>query len=809
MEFEELMKKTKKELIEEIQQWEERLEQLKKEIEINKSGKSFYTPSDLLPLFNSMSAIETAVYVADMQTYELLAVNEYIERVWGKGILGKKCYETLQVGQTTPCSFCTNDRLLNEKGEPNPPYVWVFQNTRTGSFFQCVDFAIPWENGKMVRLEVALNIDQFVKLQRERDTQTEILMTVIKNIPQAVFWKDKNGVFLGCNQQFALDANCDSPSDVIGKTDYDLPWTKEESESFRRMDKEIIETGVPSLLFEESQTRANGMIRYLLVSKAPLKDSEGNIIGVLGTYSDITELKKAHEILQKNEQLLNSLMQTAPFGVICVKNRIIEWCNERMEQIFGYSRDELIGKSTREYYESEEEYLRVGDIIYNNLVGNEMVWTETRWKTKDGSYIDVRINVALKDSEKPDEGVVCGILDITEQKKREEQEKQMLERMYHIQRIQSLEVLSGGVAHDFNNILMAIIGSAELAMHEIPEISPAQHYLQEIVNASKKGAELATQMLSYAGKRKLVARKININNLVNEMTQILKATISRKAILKLDLAEEIPMIEGDATQISQIIMNLVVNASEAMGNKSGVIVLRTGARICEQQYLDTLFLPNELKEGLYVVLEVVDTGCGMDEEAKIHLFEPFYTTKFTGRGLGMATVLGIVRNHKGGIKVYSEEGKGTTIKIFLPAIEWEAERQTVFTTDSKEWRGSGKVLLAEDDETICALTQRMLQYLGFEVFVAVDGREAVQIFEQNRDSISAVILDMTMPHMDGIEACLAIRKISESVPIILTSGHPQDELNKKINQSCISGYLQKPYRFEELKTVLMNIHHVE
>lgn len=803
MEIEEFFKKTKEELINEILYWKSQAEDIKDILTGQK--KKFYTLSDLQPLFRSMSAIDTAVYVSDMETYEILAMNEYVKNIWGENIIGKKCYEVLQVGQSSPCAFCTNDRLINSKGEPNPPYVWVFQNTRTGSFFQCVDFAIPWENGKLVRIEIALNIDKLVSVQKERDEQVLLRQTILESIPQAVFWKDRDGVFLGCNQQFAKDANCSSPEEVIGKTDYDLPWTKEEADGFRKIDREIMESGIPRLNFEEKHTRASGEVRWLLVSKVPLRNKDGNIIGVLGSYGDITEIKRANEILRRNEQLLNSMMQTAPLGVIFVRNRVIEWCNDRICQILGYSREEIVGRSTRSYYETEEEFNRVGKELYEDLASDNMTWVETKWRSKSGEWIDIRINASLRNPQCPEDGIVGGIIDIREQKKFEQQREQMRERMNQLQKIQSLETLAGGVAHDFNNLLMAMIGSAELALHELPEISPAKEYLNSIIIAGKKGSELAQQMLSYAGRRKLLTNRVNLNKTIEEMTQIIKSSISKKVVLKLDLAEQIPLVEGDVTQLSQVIMNLVINANEAIGNKSGIIIVRTSASLCNTNYLDTLFLPGELKEGLYVVVEVVDTGCGMDEETRKHIFEPFYTTKFTGRGLGLASVLGTIKSHHGGIKLYSEKGKGTTFKIFLPAIEWMDEKGTAFTEEKKELRYEGKFLLAEDEDTVRAITQRMLEHLGFEVLSAVDGKEAIRLFKEHKDGIKCVLLDLTMPHIDGIEACAEIKKIKEEIPVILTSGYPHEQIVSKVKTDLFSNYIQKPFRFENLKEIIREV----
>lgn len=802
-------KLSKEELIKELKRLLTENENLLSIINSKTAGSAgYYDEVSLKPLFDAMDAIETAVYVADMETYEILAGNKYLKRFWGEDIVGKKCYLTLQRGQKGPCPFCTNDKLLNDKGEPNPPYVWLFKNTITGSYYQCVDFAIPWKNGKYVRFEIALNIDKLVSAQKERDTQAEFIKTLIDNIPQAVFWKDKDGVFLGCNKQFALDANCKSPEEIIGKTDYDLPWTREESDMFRKIDKMVMESGRAWLNFEESHTRAGGDKRYLVVSKVPLRDNEGNIIGVLGTYSDITPIKTAMEIVKKNEQLLNSILETYPVGVVQVKDRIIEWCNEEFCKIVGYSREELIGLPTRIFYSSEDEYERIGKVIYGGFSsGKEKVLIETQWKSKSGELVDVRIIAKLKDRNDIGAGIVASVIDIREEKKWEEEKKRTEERLNQLQRIQSLETLAGGVAHDFNNILMAMIGSAELALQELSESSPIRAYLQDLITAGKRGAELANQMLIYAGKRKFVSGKISLNSLIMDMEKLLRAVISKKIVLKIELAQNIPIILGDPTQISQIVMNLVINASEAIGERSGIIIIRTGAVVCSKDYVETMFLPGEIEEGLYVTLEISDNGCGMDSNTMKRIFEPFFTTKFTGRGLGLASVLGIVRSHRGGIKVYSEVGKGTTFKVFLPAVEWTDEKETTFveTLEGKKWKGSGKVLLAEDEEVISALTQRMLEHLGFEVLVARNGREALDLFNKHRDELKFALIDLTMPHKSGIEVCKEIKSIQPDFPIILTSGYPEDEYTEQISSLKISGYLQKPFRFDSLRELVKEL----
>ena len=298
------------------------------------------------------------------------------------------------------------------------------------------------------------------------------------------------------------------------------------------------------------------------------------------------------------------------------------------------------------------------------------------------------------------------------------------------QKLESLGVLAGGIAHDFNNILMAIIGNADLALMRINKESPAVENLHRIEQAAARAADLAKQMLAYSGKGKFVVENVDLNTLLEEMLHMLEVSISKKAVLRLNLHQPLPPVEADATQMRQIVMNLVINASEAIGDKSGVIAITTGCMDCDRNYLKDVWLDENLADGLYVYLEIADTGCGMDKETLAKLFDPFFTTKFTGRGLGMAAVLGIVRGHKGAIKVYSEPGRGTTFKILLPASGRPAE---LFNGDSHtdDWQGSGTVLLVDDEETVRGIGAEMLKELGFTAITAGDGREAVEIFKSS------------------------------------------------------------------------------
>ena len=398
---------------------------------------------------------------------------------------------------------------------------------------------------------------------------------------------------------------------------------------------------------------------------------------------------------------------------------------------------------------------------------------------------------------------------------RNEEKRLELEReMLHGQKLESLGVLAGGIAHDFNNILMAVMGYSDLVLQNLPDYSPVRDDVKEIRKAASRAAELSKQMLAYSGKGKFVIELIDLNKLVEEMSHILDVSISKKVTLKYDFENELPMFDGDATQIRQIIMNIITNASEAIGDKNGAISISTGTMVCDS---DRIFAANTtfgsginepLPRGNFVYLEVSDTGCGMDEKTREKLFDPFFTTKFTGRGLGMAAVLGIVRGHKGAIRVSSEPGKGTTFKVIFRITETSklnTNEKNIRISAKNNWHGTGTILIADDEETVCELGKRMFEMIGFKTLTAVDGQQAVDIFRDNADEIVCVILDLTMPNMSGNQAFHEIRLIRPDAKVILSSGYNEQDATQHFSGKGLSGFIQKPYSVEILLKTLREV----
>ncbi len=514
---------------------------------------------------------------------------------------------------------------------------------------------------------------------------------------------------------------------------------------------------------------------------------------------DITNRKQIEEALRESEERHRLFFENAPIGIIHYSNKgIITAVNEVMASTFGSSREKLAGLDIDNIPNK-----KFAEEVYKSLNGKSGYFEGeySSYTGKKTSYIRANC-IPIKEKGEILAGV--GIVeDITERKHAEDERLKFEKQILHAQKLESLGVLAGGIAHDFNNILTSVIGNADLALRRINPESPAVDNLQSIGKAAARAADLAKQMLAYSGKGKFVIGKHDINDLLEEMLHILQVSISKKAVLRLTLTRPLPPIEADATQIRQIIMNLVINASEAIGNKSGVIAINTGCMDCDRSYLKDVWLDENLTDGLYVFIEIADSGCGMDKETLTKLFDPFFTTKFTGRGLGMAAVLGIVRSHKGAIKIYSEPDKGSTFKILLPASDKPTD---IFNHDYRNdhWKGSGTVLLVDDEETVRGIGAEMLKELGFDVVTANDGCEALEVYKTGTD-FRFVILDLTMPHMDGEQCYRELRMLNPDVKVILSSGFSESEITQKFAGKGLAGFIQKPYKLSVLQEGIMGV----
>lgn len=517
---------------------------------------------------------------------------------------------------------------------------------------------------------------------------------------------------------------------------------------------------------------------------------------------------RAEEALRQSEERFRSLYDAVPSGVIVYDSHgVITHANKAATEILRLRLDEMLGQDPKNGLWSavwedgtvadplehpSKITIRTGKPARNVLFGLRVK------KKSDLLWLIINTEPLMNPQTGKVKEVLLTFIDITGLRAAEEDRRNLEAQVQHAQKLESLGILAGGIAHDFNNLLMGILGNADLALMELSSESSARRYLIDIEETSRRAAELCRQMLAYAGKGRFVVEPLNLSSVVEDMAHLLNISVSKKAVLKFNLATELPALEGDATQVRQVIMNLITNASDALADQSGTITLTTALITCDRNYLKGTYVDENLTEGDYIYLEVADTGCGMPPEVVSRIFDPFYTTKFTGRGLGLAAVLGIVRSHGGSIKVYTEPNVGTSVKVLFPATDKIAVEPARPKRETDGWRGEGTILLADDEDAVRNVANQMLKKIGFKVLTAYDGTDALNAFQRHADDITCVLLDLTMPHMDGEETFRQIRRINKNVPVILTSGYNEQEVVGRFVGREIAGFLQKPFTYTQL-----------
>ena len=667
-------------------------------------------------------------------------------------------------------------------------------------------------------------------------------------------------------------------------------------------------------------------------------------VGVLGIFAsqrlisgNISKQEITLDALCKSEDMLNTVLQATPLGIGLVKDRIISWTNDSLKEMTGYLTEELYGRSTRILYETDEEFQRVGAVIYPEISAKGQTEIETRFIRKDNTVIDVLLSLAAYDQADLSVGVVFTVMDVSERKKAAEQlhenafrleraeltakfgnweldlntkkikgskgaltiygvdkkefeleraqqiplpefrpildqalidviqsqkpydlefkamrqsdkmiidvhsiadfnpntnvvwgviqditeKKQaqeelitMEKRLLHAQKLESLGVLSGGIAHDFNNLLTVIIGNLQLAMCDCDRISPAGRSLTKALEAANRSASLACQMLAYSGKGAFDVKDVNLSAIVADNAQMLRSAIAKTVNMEIELDDNMADVRCDAGQMQQLIMNLIINASEALEGKSGTVKLCTGVIYCDEALLaQSLLIEKPVPQDM-AYIRVTDDGCGMSVETINRIFDPFFTSKFTGRGLGMSVVHGIVKGHGGAITVQSKLGKGTTIAVYFPVShETGNGRQETLTQPSVNGSQTDRVseskklsfLVVDDEQQVRELMVEILNLLGHKTFSAVDGKEAMEIFNNNPD-IDIVALDLTMPEMDGVETFQRMIQIKPDVKVILCSGYSPEEIKVRFTKGCIPAtFLKKPYGLSALESAICQV----
>ena len=648
---------------------------------------------------------------------------------------------------------------------------------------------------------IGIHLTELNQTQHLLTRQKELLDVVVEGTTDAVYIKDVAGRYLLANTAVANFVK--KPiGEIIGSDDAHL-FPPVEAKALMAQDQWVMAQDSPQT-YEEYLTTAEGE-RCFLATKGAVRDGNGVVTGIFGVARDISEWKQVEADLKKSEEKFYKAFNASPeaIAIITLDGGIYLDVNEVFIAITGFKRDEIIGHTSDElgfWIDLRERRHFIDELSKNGSIKNYDV--RYRMKNKEERSFLVSSEVIEIDGKR------CGlnfIMDITVRKLAEEERQSLEKQLLQSQKMESLGVLAGGIAHDFNNILAVIMGRCSLAKLK-PE--RAAENIPLIEKAAERAAELCRQMLAYAGKAQYVQKEVNVGELVDEMVNMLKTTINQNVVIIHDRPADVSIINGDASQIRQIVMNLIINASDAIGEAHGEILVSLANTVIKAGQLYKDHLGKAMSPGNYVCLEVTDNGCGMDEETKQRIFEPFYSTKFAGRGLGMSATLGIISAHQGALQLSSQLSKGTSIKVYLPlqvSGPSEEDHSHTHVASSMPWQCDGTILLVEDEGQIKLVAKAMLEELGFTVIEASNGKEALELYQKNPVGITLVLSDIGMPLMDGYELIRELKIINPDLPIIVSSGFGDTVVTSRIAQENIAGLISKPYRFDQLQDVLRGV----
>jgi PAS domain S-box-containing protein len=616
-------------------------------------------------------------------------------------------------------------------------------------------------------------------------------------------------------------------------------WSPETHDEDSRLAREQLETLLKgeAAVVDVRTVHKDGTTKWVRDYARPVMDEQtGRVVRIYGAVQDISNRKEAEDVQSVLLNVSQAVSESGNLEELLATihhelGRLIDTTNfyvalyheETGTYTFPYHVDQFdaneqiqpatLEKSLTDYVRRLGRAQMIDEPAFQGLVDSgeveligapSAIWLGVPLKAA-GKVIGVVVVQSYQESSPYSESdfqvmtFVSGNIAIAIERKLAEEERERLEaQVRHAQKLESLGVLAGGIAHDFNNLLTGVLGNIELGLLQVEEGSSAARSFTEARVSAERAADLSRQMLAYSGKGNFVIEAVDVNALVSEIGNLLEVSVSKNVALSYDLHGGLPPVVADVTQLHQVLLNLITNASDSIGDEGGVVTLRTGIRDCDSAYLSETYLDDHLAEGDYLFIEVSDTGCGMDPETMQRIFDPFFSTKFTGRGLGLASALGIVRGHSGAIKVASGEGKGTTFTVLLPVGNCVCLVQPEKRVEVTSSDGGGTVLLVDDEDAVRDIGMRLLEQAGFDVVGAADGCEAIDYYREHSDEVSCVLLDLTMPRMGGEETFQELRKIRDDVRVVLSSGFSEQEVVGRFAEGGICGFVQKPYRFEKL-----------
>jgi PAS domain S-box-containing protein len=577
------------------------------------------------------------------------------------------------------------------------------------------------------------------------------------------------------------------PRDFEGRSIFEVIPALE-AQTRERIER-TLDTGEP--LVTESVVSLPQGEKWFRSTYYPAYDETGKPASVQLVSQEITDLKRTEQALEATEHRLAGVLEHAPHVVVVLDpSGVIRYINRAP----GGDEARLFGSEAASHARPESA-ARFRAAVERVLATAEPELLEV--EDASGHYWEVRVAPVQRNG--GIEQLLAFAVDVSDRREAQERERRLEAQLLRSQKLESLGVLAGGIAHDFNNLLVGVLGNAQLAQRHVGT-GVAGLCLGDIVRAAQRAAELCKQMLAYAGRGTLELEAVWLPDLCEQMVDLVRPSMSKRARVVVERDRAVPPVQGDATQLQQVVMNLLTNASDALGGNDGVVTLRLGETHDDEELRSPNALVEELSPGPYVYFEVQDTGCGMDDDARNRMFDPFFSTKEQGSGLGLSAVLGIVRRHGGAIHVDSEPGRGTTIRVTLPRADPQPPRVGSVEPVAEPTRGT--VLVVDDEPMVRDVAQRTLEAAGHQVLVACDGVEALEVLAAEGGQVDAVLLDLTMPRMDGTETLRELRKRNLRMPVILASGFSGDAGEVGDPLSPARRFIAKPYDVDELLRVV-------
>jgi two-component system cell cycle sensor histidine kinase/response regulator CckA len=606
--------------------------------------------------------------------------------------------------------------------------------------------------------------------------------------PAVIYLKDRQGHYTYVNRHFELLSGY-SAKQVLGKTDFDL-FPEEVANNSHSNDEKVLESGVPLELEEFGPV--DGVLHTFISAKFPIYDRKGRIAELCGISTDIQARKEAERHLKESEERFRVALEANPDPVLLFSwHQRVVYCNPAFTRVFGWTLEESIDRRLDDFI-PETDRNEISTLVQKLWSGKTLPAVETRHLTKANQQLSVEITGgAYSDVNGVPVGCILNIRDISEKKRLQRQIRQA-------QRLESLGRLAGGIAHNFNNLLMGIQGSVELIKMVCKPADPINMNLLNITQCVNSGAELTHQILGMARGGKYAPETLDINEIIRYCLEEFSRSASMIQ-MNWNLEKSVWEIQADRIQIRMVISSLFDNARQAMSQGGCLFVSSENVDLQEEAVLQNL------QPGRFVKISVSDNGCALDSKAQEHIFDPFFASLSadTGEGLGLASAYGITRNHGGVITIESIQGKGTTFHIYLPAVAAEVPVPNEKPIQRK--RKFPTVLLVDDEKIVAQVGAAMLEKMGYEVLVAYDAEAALSVFKKNRDHVGIVLLDMIMPGMGGEEAFLEFKAIDPQVKILLCSGYSIHGGASRIMDLGCDGFIQKPFSIKDLSAKVQEV----